>query len=102
MQWHMRTEVNFPGKALSVVVSLSAITVLALYGIPSSALSWNLIALLAVISAIVVMLYAAFASRDTERRRRVAFLFWWVLLASEEMLSIRNFHLMRIRKPLSG
>jgi O-antigen ligase len=87
MQWHMRTEVNFPGKALSVVVSLSAITVLALYGIPSSALSWNLIALLAVISAIVVMLYAAFASRDTERRRRVAFLFWWVLLASEEMFS---------------
>jgi O-antigen ligase len=86
MQLEMKSELTSPVKALVVVVSLSAISFLLLYSLPSTLFSWDLIALIGVIAAILALLYAALGSRATHRRR-IAFLLWWILLVSEEVFS---------------
>lgn len=83
----MKAEVQSTGKVVLLTFACSAVTAFVLYTLPGAALSWNLVALLGVIGAMLVPLYAALASRESERRRRIAFVLWWILLASEEMFS---------------
>jgi O-antigen ligase len=83
----MKAEMQSRGKLILLAISCSAFTALVLYTLPGSALSWNLVALFGVVAAILVLLCATLASRESERRRRIAFVLWWILLASEEMFS---------------